>query len=577
MSLPHRKLSRQEYLLSLNDRGLPLEDRLLLFYIALEIIWATVNLIIAVKFRLPKLTIAAFATVLITVTLLFLFGYLTYTEKIIKEIYFVLFFISIPILWYTCGQNAANANVFFVAENIVFIMCMDGRKRNIYVSLAIFSTAATQAMSRIIPDPMLVSFNDTQLRVISSTIGLTTTALIVSILIRQKYEYARERNAVKESEKALERSNKLQKNFLANMSHEIRSPLSIVLGFNSLISDSDDIDQIHDYSKHINHAGKTLQIVINDILDYSKIESGKLDIINEDYSLLELIDDIRAEIDLKCSEKGLILKVNCPDGICDRLYGDEVRIKQCLLNILSNAVKYTDKGTITFSISELSYEDNTHNLKFEINDTGRGIDENSLSTLFDAFQRLDEGTNRSIEGTGLGLAITKNLVDEMNGQIVVNSTKGQGSTFIIYLSQKDAENTIDTTINSSVKDTEQKKLHVLVVDDTKINLVLMGKLLDKIDIESTRVLSGKEALEITKTTKFDLIFLDHMMPDMNGIETFELLKKDEENLNLSTPVIMLTANAMAGAEKEYKEIGFDAYLSKPVEIDKLERVVSELR
>lgn len=577
MTYSRRKLTKEQYLKSLNDRSLPLEDRLLLFYIAIEIVWAIVNLIISVKFQLPLYTRIGFAATLITILVLFLFGFFTYTERIIKEIYFVLFFFSIPALWYVCGQNAANANIFFVAENLVFIMCMDGRKRNIYVGLAMFSTAATQAVSRIIPDPMLVSFDDNQLRVISTAIGLTTTILIISILIRQKYEYARERNAVIESEKALERSNKLQKNFLANMSHEIRSPLGIVLGFNSLISESDDIEQIHEYSRHINHAGKTLQIVINDILDYSKIESGKLDIIDEDYSLLELVEDIKAEIDLKCSEKGLKLEVNCPKNICDRLNGDDIRIKQCLLNILSNAVKYTEKGTVTFSISEISCEESVHNLSFTITDTGRGIDSDTIPNLFDAFQRLDEGTNRSIEGTGLGLAITKNLVDEMNGTIEVTSVKGEGSTFTIYLSQQDAKDTVSESVETAEDAKTNKKLHVLVVDDTKINLVLMGKLLDKIDVDSTRVSSGREALDITKTSKFDLIFLDHMMPDLNGIETFELLKKDNDNLNLSTPVIMLTANAMAGAEKEYKEIGFDAYLSKPIEMSKLEKVINDLR
>jgi len=359
------------------------------------------------------------------------------------------------------------------------------------------------------------------------------------------------------------------------MSHEIRSPLGIVLGFNSLISETDDIKQIYEYSTNIEKAGKTLQTVINDILDYSKIESGKLDIVCADYSFNELVEEISADIGLKCEGKGLSFVVEKDSTIPDFLYGDNIRIKQCLFNLLTNAVKYTDEGTVSFIIDNAGRNpDGKVGIKLKIVDTGRGISEGEVPKLFTSFQRLDEGYNRGIEGTGLGLAITKNLLDAMGGTISVESSLGQGTTVTVYLEQPLGKPVGNVVIKPQVV-TPVAGTKIMVVDDTPMNLSLVEKMLRKGNYEVVTINSGKKCLEAIMEDKYDLILLDHMMPEMNGVEVFEHLKENP-GMNADTPVVMLTANAMMGAEQEYTKMGFNGYLSKPIDQKKLIAMITEL-
>ena len=557
-----------------DDRSYPLETRLLMYFICMEEGWAIFNLITNAVFGAPRPMLMMYLVLSIVLPLYWLFSYILKAQESFIKAYYILYLLSMPLKWYFAGGTAANANVLFIGELIFYTMCLNGRKQKVYLVISIISTAIISAVSNMPIGNNPLSLTREEIISVSRNLGLSTCILFTLLLLKQKREYERERNAAISSEKELARSNQLQKNFLANMSHEIRSPLGIVLGFNDLIADSNSLDQIHEYSTNIADAGKTLQAVINDILDYSKIESGKLDIIDADYSIDDLITEIRHDIGLKCDEKGLLFKIYTDNSIPSHLYGDVIRIKQCLLNLLSNAVKYTNQGSVTLTITQ---EECTKNgfcrLKFDVTDTGRGISEEALPKLFDAFQRLDEGQNRGIEGTGLGLAITKSLLDEMDGQIEVSSVYEKGSTFTIYLDQKINLKSFEKKPVADDK-TDITGLSILAVDDTKMNLTLINKLLSKLGAVMTLIDNGADCISTCKENKFDVILLDHMMPEMDGIEVFKRLRS-EDGANRETPVIMLTANAMAGASKEYKDLGFNGYVSKPINLQELLKEISK--
>ncbi len=567
------KLPNIKYFSELNDRTASLEARLLQYYILCEMLWSLVNAIAYSRIGMPKITIRLYFIFFVSLVLFWVIARLIKKEKLFVNLYFVIVLLINPFMWYFSGGARASANILFLNELILFVMCMKGKKQIVFVILSLMSTSIAQGVARNMPNPVF-PMEPQQYQMGGSVMGITTSLLVAALLIRQKSEYTKEREAVITSEKNLERSNSLQKNFLANMSHEIRSPLGIVMGFNNLIKDSNDVDQIHEYSNDISRAGSTLLTVINDILDYSKIESGKLDIIEVDYSLDDLIKEVSRDISLKCEEKGLNFTVNIPKKLPDRLIGDSIRIKQCLINILTNAVKYTEKGEVTFEINSISYTiEDGYRLRFVIKDTGRGIKKEAIPNLYSAFQRLDEGMNRGIEGTGLGLAITKNLLDEMNGVIEVESEIGVGTIFTIELNQKEGRKQMnDVSINNSEN---LNGLNILVVDDTPLNLVLVKKLLEKEGAKVKTIDNGKDCLIDIEDNKYDAILLDHMMPDMNGVEVFEEMKR-RNNINSGTPIIMLTANAMSGAMKEYMDMGFDGYLSKPIVAKDLKDMILRL-
>ncbi len=561
------------------DRNKPLEIRLWYYFAMAETIWALINGIAGIIFKLPPLTYWNFINTAIFITVYMTVCKLTKKPDLFRKIYLFLAIFSIPMTWFCVGGAKSSAGILFACELIIYIMCARGTEMYVYVTLSLISAGLVQ---RLGATPFFMElaakngldFSPAQTQAESAVLGLSTTVMIALVLLRQKNEYMKERNLAVESEKQLEKSNSLQKNFLANMSHEIRSPLGIVMGFNNLIKNSEDLDEIHTYSKDISDAGTTLLTVINDILDYSKIESGKLDIIETDYSFSALINGISRDIELKCEEKGLKFVSKIDSRIPEYLYGDNIRIKQCLLNVLSNAVKYTDKGTVFFSVElKAQSEDSVYTIEYSVKDTGKGISKEAMPNIFSAFQRLDEGMNRGIEGTGLGMAITKNLLDEMHGTINVESELGVGSTFTIVLNQLIGENTLDDSGIDFKADLSGIK--ILAIDDTVLNLTLIRKLLEKEGASVTTLDNGKACLARVAEEKFDVILLDHMMPDMNGVEVFGRMK-EQGGLNANTPVVMLTANAMAGAAQEYMEMGFDGYISKPISQKELKKTVIRL-
>ena len=396
---------------------------------------------------------------------------------------------------------------------------------------------------------------------------------------------AEESKELKEAKEEAERANQAKSAFLANMSHEIRTPINAVLGMNEMIRREADDEQIRKYSWNIKSASETLLSLINDILDFSKIESGKMEIVETAYQLSSLLNDVVNMIRYKAEQKGLEFYIKVDESIPDSLIGDEVRIRQVIVNILNNAVKYTPEGSVTFNVQGEKTDDGVL-LRIASIDTGLGIKEEDKGKLFSKFQRLDVEKNRNVEGTGLGLSITLRLVEMMKGTIDVESTYGEGSTFTVTLPQKindpapigDFEKRVETFIKGEKAYKESfiaPDAQVLVVDDNSMNLFVFESLLKSTKIKITMAKSGMECLEKIVEQRFDIVFLDHMMPEMDGIETLARAKAMPESKCHGVPFIALTANAIAGAREMFLEKGFNDYLSKPINSKLLERMIQE--
>ena len=387
---------------------------------------------------------------------------------------------------------------------------------------------------------------------------------------------AAENERLKEEARLAEMSNKAKSNFLANMSHEIRTPMNAILGMDEMILRESHDTLIRKYASDIKSAGKTLLSIINDILDLSKIESGKMELIPVEYDVASVINDIVNMTLDKADGKDLKYSLKVNPNMPSALRGDEIRIRQIILNITNNAIKYTEKGSVSVDVD---FDSESSRLKVKVQDTGMGIRPEDMDKLFDSFQRLDETKNRNIEGTGLGLNITRQLANMMGGDITVKSEYGKGSVFFVEVPQEVVD---DTPIGDYAKRLEEfqaqtKEFHtkllapkakVLVVDDNDMNLEVITELMSDTKIKISMALSGAECLERVKKDQFDLIFLDQMMPGMSGTETLNEMQK--EKLAEDTPIIALTADAIMGARETYIKEGFTDYLSKPIIYEELE-------
>ena len=363
-----------------------------------------------------------------------------------------------------------------------------------------------------------------------------------------------------------EKANRAKSDFLSNMSHEIRTPLNAIVGFSQALQEEDLPDSAKDEVSDIVSASNSLLELVNGILDISKIEADKLEIVNTEYSFKNVYNDLVALTRARMGEKPLDLRLSYDESIPSVLYGDHTRVKQIILNLLTNAVKYTREGYVSFKVSSV-IEGDVCRLIVSVEDSGIGIKNENIDKLFMKFERFDLDKNITIEGTGLGLAITKKLVDLMHGKIVVQSVYGKGSKFTVALDQKIVRGKEAVLENHEAKvelfEAPDKK--VLVVDDNRINLKVAARLLSNYKVNVELVESGFECLEKVRTNTYDLILMDDMMPKMSGVETFHKLK---ENNSFNTPVVALTANAITGMKEKYLSEGFNGYLSKP--IDKLE-------
>lgn len=459
---------------------------------------------------------------------------------------------------YTYGPATDVLKAIIVVYLIFWLVCLFSHFKEIkdkkyypVIFITIFLLIAS-AIQMAKPEILLIT-----------VIGTLTTYIMYFTIENPDLKLINELNIAKDQ---ADKANMAKTEFLSNMSHEIRTPLNAIMGYGTILMEHKNLsDEVKEDINNIMNASDNLLEIVNGILDISKIEANKLEIINTEYEPKTIFNDLvnMSEVKLKAMNKPIEFKYFFDDTIPPVLYGDQGRVKQIILNLLTNAIKYTNKGWIEFKVSCIN-KSNVTRLIISVEDTGIGIKEDKINKLFNKFERLEVEKNTTVEGTGLGLAITKKLVELMNGKIVVQSKFGEGSKFSVSLDQrivKDKEELEKTNV-IELDNIEFNGKKVLVVDDNIVNLKVAGRLLEKYKISITESSSGKDALEKISKEKYDLILLDDMMPGMSGTETLNEMKKDEK---FNTPVIALTANAINGMKEKYLKAGFDDYIPKPID------------
>lgn len=403
------------------------------------------------------------------------------------------------------------------------------------------------------------------------------------IIVTDLSERMKNLQHLEEAKLEAESANRAKTAFLANMSHEIRTPMNAILGFSELLLKMDTSDSVREYVGDIKNSCLNLLAVINDILDISKLDSGKAELSCINYHTSSLLQDVYHIIEIQARKKGLHFEMNTDPRIPNELYGDKTRVRGILINLLNNAVKYTEQGSVVFNIRLLKIDNNSATLEYAITDTGIGLKESAMEHLFDSFARFDSKRNTNIEGTGLGLSIVNGYVNLMGGSIAVDSIYGRGSTFTVTLSQEivdDSPINLTKTANpvndSQPKDTLKiRNMRVLVTDDNQINLKVIKNTLEYYGLTVETASSGAEAIQLCKSTQYDLIFMDQMMPHMDGVETMQRIRTLSSHYAMGAPgkIIALTANAILGVRNELLEKGFDEYLSKPIQFAELEKIL----
>ena len=397
------------------------------------------------------------------------------------------------------------------------------------------------------------------------------------IIVTDLSERMKNLQRLEEAKQEAEAANRSKSAFLANMSHEIRTPMNAILGFSELALKKDDQASVREYVGDIKNSCLNLLAVINDILDISKLDSGKAQLSCSNYHSASLLQEVYHMIDIQAKKKGLKFEMNTDPDIPNELFGDKTRVRGIMINILSNAVKYTEQGSVTCNMRVINKDMENVTLEFAVTDTGIGLKESSMEHMFDSFTRFDSQRNSNIEGTGLGLAIVNGYVKLMDGTIDVESVYGEGSTFTVTLPQKIVDATPISLTPSVIKDNNSlnadeiiiKNTHVLVTDDNHINLKVIKNTLEYYGLIVDTAASGAEAIQLCEKNAYDLIFMDQMMPVMDGVETMQRIRE----LGITAKIIALTANAILGVRDELLEAGFDEYLSKPIQFRELDTIL----
>lgn len=380
-------------------------------------------------------------------------------------------------------------------------------------------------------------------------------------------------NEIKRVRQQAEKASIAKSEFLANMSHEIRTPMNAIIGLNDIIMEKCSDPQIYDHAKDVQSAAKNLLTIINDILDLSKVEAGKMELVPVNYHLKTLLDEVTGMMDMAASQRGLILKCECDDTLPCGYCGDEGRIKQILINILNNAIKFTKEGYVHASVTGKPGKDGNEELiTFRIQDSGCGIQEKDLEKIFEDFKQVDSKRNRSVEGTGLGLSIVRHLVDLMNGDITVESVYGKGTVFRITIPQKITDRrpisqmpSLPQKSQDSIETFTAPDVKILVVDDNLINRKVARGFLNSYNFDLTEAESGPQAIDLVRQNRYDIIFMDHMMPVMDGIEAVEIIRRDCGENGTAPTIVALTANAMEGMRERFLDCGFQDFIPKPLE------------
>lgn len=485
-----------------------------------------------------------------------------------------------PLLFINSGGTESGMPVWFVLGLVYIFLLFEGRDFWIAMTLSLLSFLGTYLLCYYRPylvpkSTRFYSFSD-------SFVALVCVSLFIGILLKiQGKTYEQEKQVAEAQRKEVEQIARSKDTFFANMSHEIRTPINTIIGLNEMILREDISDEIAENAINIQNASKMLLTTINDILDLSKLESGKMDIVPTQYAISSMFSDLVNLVWIRAHQKNLEFKVDIDPDIPSMLYGDEVRIKQVVTNMLTNAVKYTESGSVTLSAKGERIAADQILLRISVEDTGMGIRKESLDDLFRSFKRVDESDNRNIEGTGLGLTISKQLVEMMGGKITVDSVYHKGSVFTVELKQRIVNVRPIGVINfAAQKQLSQRARYrqtfiapdarILVVDDNSMNLMVAVKLLRDTKVKVDTAESGREALKKTAENIYHVILMDHMMPDMDGAATLCAIRSQTKGFCQKTPVIALTANVMSDAEQVYQNMGFDGYLAKPISAPLLE-------
>lgn len=497
--------------------------------------------------------------------------------------------IIFPIMFFTGGGIDSGMSSWFVLAIIYSFLVLEKIPFFSVVSIQCIVVLVCYILEYLHPE-LVQPFSSSKSRLIDVLQSLCITSVIIGFVI--KFQNRINRNAVetvkkanedlKDSELKAENANHAKSDFLSNMSHEIRTPINAILGMNEMILRECKDKKILEYASAVQTSSNALLSLVNDVLDLSKIESGKLEINEEEYKLQDLILNSYGMVAERLEKKGLRSSIFCNEKLPQGLIGDFSHLRQILINFLTNACKYTDKGNVDFFILG-SVTNNEAKIIFSVKDTGIGIKEENLSKMFSKFERFDLQRNRNIEGTGLGLSISKQLCDLMGGKIEVKSEYGKGSEFILTIPQKIFDSTPvgevspknnkkDREINVYHQSFEAPDVNVLAVDDVELNLIVFENLLKETKMKIDLVESGNAAIEKASKKHYDIIFMDYMMPELDGIQTLQKLRSiDTPNNN--TPVIVLTADALAGVREKYIRAGFIDYISKPIDGSNLEKIL----
>ncbi|MDO4513509.1 MAG: ATP-binding protein [Lachnospiraceae bacterium] len=489
----------------------------------------------------------------------------------IHDIFMVLLFLfMVPIFMAVAFQNRSTLNMVTILSELLVIMI---------AGKCLYKGIGASRDGYYIPSVILIMVLLLAARYVAR--------VLIDILNEKTDALTHATAEAQEAKRRAEASNQSKTMFLTNMSHEIRTPINAVLGMDEMILRESSQTEIIEYARNIQSSGKALLALINDILDLSKIESGNMELIYVDYEIASVINDLVNMISSRVYDKGLSFLVEVDPGIPYVLYGDEIRLKQIVTNLLTNAVKYTEKGSVTMQVGYHKRDEKSIVLSVAVKDTGRGMKKEDMDKLFAPFKRIEEEQNRNIEGTGLGLSITKQLLSLMNSELKVESVYGEGSTFSFEIVQEvkgwDEIGDYTKAYKNTQKENKRyqqlftaKDARVLVVDDVSMNLKVFAGLLKKTQIQIDSALSGEEGLELAAKNKYDVIFIDHMMPGMDGIEMLTRLEEAEYELNADVPKVALTANAISGAREFYINEGFTEYLTKPIDVRKLEGMIAKL-
>lgn len=482
-------------------------------------------------------------------------------------------FVIFPLGYLTGGGAHSGTPVWFAIISIFIASIFNGRSAWIYWGLAAIMLVVLTYISYLHPE-LVVPLSSNEFIYVDTAFAAVVVGFLVAVFLRyQKSVYEHENQITQEQKEEIEALSEAQNTFFSSISHEIRTPLNTIIGLNEMtLRDQNVSEEVAENAANIQNASRMLLSLINDVLDLSKIESSRMELSEAQYETSRMLSDIVNLLWGRAKDKNLRFEVHVGDAIPSMLYGDEMRLKQVIVNVLTNAIKYTNEGTVSLSVDGEATGPDEFLLRVDVDDTGIGIRKEAIPYLFDSFKRVDTERNRNVEGTGLGLAISKQLIDLMGGSITVDSIYTKGSNFHIEVTQRiaNADPMRYSSIAEAPRDAsynnifEAPEAHVLIVDDNDMNRMVSRKLLRGTRVQADVAASGQECLDKTAKVHYDVIFMDHEMPEMDGIETLKRVRNQHNGLCRNTPIIALTANAGSDMNSFYINNGFSAYLAKPI-------------